>query len=467
MKEKVLSTLLTMLLLMGISAPAQAGDDVVMITRDGSWMSVKIDKISSSDITFVDLDHKRRGKLNAPTDFVYMLMKEKGSNTFFDEDGNQTTSPVVKLEKKDNVMFLNEGEMFVIYNVSVGKEEVKYQLKDKKKEPWRTTPKKDIFMIHNADGTNTLYNNSYQEKRKQQSTSTATPLAVPTIPTVSQPTVSQPQTAVSTSAHQQAAAQATTAQEGSATEPSLLASTFAEPNFHPAPELSPADIERAVNTKNPYTLYRKGSVAEYCFQVNGKRTQWMGGPTYLQQIVYDEKIENGLLVAYIQQALFNKNHEPSKGIAANYKDCIFPTEIDTAGVYHLTHNLVQDFLVVSKRRGYGIVVPSQMTAGMQLACSTLYDDAKNLFGGIIHVETAYSNWKVEGEERITTPAGTFDCVKLTGRLAQKQGSNGKFYGEQITCWLARGIGIVQYETISDANKKQTPFVVYLNKIELK
>ena len=436
-----------------------AADDDVMITRDGSMMTVKVEKISSSQVTFIDLKHKKRGRLNAPADFVYMIMKEKGSNIFFDEEGNQTTSPVVKFDKKDNVMFLNRGEMFVIYNVSVGRDEVVYQLKDKKKAPQYKISKDEVFMIRNSDGTATLYNDSYQRKQKEQQAAapTNTALAIPTIPAQQAAT---PATPATTAAAPVVTPQATTGQQ-------LLASGTTETGFAPAPDMNAAEIEMKVNAINPYTLYRKGSVAEYCFQYKGKQTQYMGGPTYFQQIVSDEKIENGLLIAYIKGALFNKKHEPSKGIAASFKECVFPVEIDTAGTYHLTHNVAQDFFIISKRRGFGVLIPGVMQQGMQLKTSTLYDNAKNLIGGIVKVETAYSDWQVVGEEKITTPAGTFDCIKLTGHLAQKQGSNGKFNGEKITCWMARGIGIVQYETIADSDKKNEPFIVYLNKIDIK
>lgn len=248
---------------------------------------------------------------------------------------------------------------------------------------------------------------------------------------------------------------------------SLLASAVTESVFHPAPDISPVALEIAVNEKNPYTLYRKGSVAEYCFQSKGKPAKFCGVSTFLQQIVIDEKIENGLLVAYIKQAFFNKKHEPSKGIAAKYKDYVFPTEIDTAGTYHLTHNFMQDIYFLSKRRGYGILIPGDMKPGMNLQSNTIYDNAKNGLGGLIKVETAYSDWQVVGEQQLTTPAGTFDCIKLKGRIATKQGENGKFYGQQITCWMARGVGIVQYETIYEFDKKHEPFVVYLNRLDLK
>lgn len=447
---------------------SMVADDDVMITRDGSIMTVKIEKISNSQVTFVDLKHKKRGRLNAPANFVYMIIKEKGSNIFFDEEGNQTTSPVIKYDKKDNIMFLNRGEMFVVYNVSVGKNEVTYQLKDKKKEPFINVSKSDVFMIRNSDGTTTLYNDSYQEKqRKQQQAAAAVNNTTQTTTAATGFVNTDQQETTMPTANLAAKPQPAQATGAAVSSKELLASGTADTDFKPATGMSATDIEMAVNTKNPYTLYRKGSVAEYCFQYKGKQTQYMGGPTYFQQIVCDEKIENGLLVAHIKGALFNKKHEPSKGIAPSFKECIFPVEIDTAGTYHLTHNIAQDFFIISKRRGYGVLIPGDMHAGMQLKTSTLYDNAKNMIGGIVKVETAYSNWQVVGQEKITTPAGTFDCVKMTGQLAQKQGSNGKFIGEQITCWMARGIGIVQYETISDSDKKREPFIVYLNSINIK
>ena len=456
MKTKFIWSLLAFTMM---ALPVMADDDI-MITRDGSMMTVKIEKISSSQITFVDLKHKRRGRLNAPADFVYMIIKEKGQNIFFDEDGNQTTSPVVKFDKKDNVMFLNRGEMLVVYNISIGKKELTYQLKDKKKAPTYSIEKDKVFMIRNSDGTTTLYNDSYQEKLRQQKQAAAnntSQAAQPGAALVATPTPSN--MAVPT--------QTTSSTGTGASGQQLLASSTTDPGFYPATGMSPADIEIAVNAKNPYTLYRKGSIAEYCFQYKGKQTQYLGGPTYFQQIVSDEKIENGLLVAHIKGALFNKKHEPSKGIAASFKESIFPVEIDTAGTYHLTHNVAQDFFIISKRRGYGLLIPGNMHQGMHLKTGTLYDNAKNLFGGVVKVETAYSNWEVVGDEQITTPAGTFDCVKLKGQLAQKQGGNGKFVGEKITCWMARGIGIVRYETISDTDKKGEPFIIYLNKLDLK
>ena len=147
---------LLLLLMIFISLDAFAGDDDILVTRDGSLTPVKIVKISTQEVTYIDLSKKKRQR-TAPTSTVYMIMKEKGSNIFFDEEGNQMTSPVVKIDKKDNVMFTNNGKIFPIYEVSIGKDAVSYKLQDKKKAEVETMNKSDIFMIRNSDGTTTVF----------------------------------------------------------------------------------------------------------------------------------------------------------------------------------------------------------------------------------------------------------------------------------------------------------------------
>ena len=152
MKQK----LLLMIVSLFISANVFAGDDDMLITRDGVITPVKIVRISTQEVTYVDLSKKKRQR-TAATSSVYMIMKEKGNNIFFDEEGNQMTSPVVKFDKKDNVMFTNDFKIFPIYEVSIGKDAVTYKLKDKKKAPVETKAKSEIFMIRNSDGTSTVF----------------------------------------------------------------------------------------------------------------------------------------------------------------------------------------------------------------------------------------------------------------------------------------------------------------------
>ncbi len=235
----------------------------------------------------------------------------------------------------------------------------------------------------------------------------------------------------------------------------------------PATAMSDSDIEAEICSKKPYVLFKKGDVAEYCFRRKGKQTTMMMGmgPTYLQQIVADTKVENGQLIVYHKQAFFNKKHQPSKGISATFKDYYFPVEIDTEGNYHLTHNILQDIYMVTKRRGFGIFVTDDMKQGMRLKTGTIQDEVKNGFGNTVKTAAIYTDWEVVGEENITVPAGTFNCIKITGRISQRDGEKGKEYGQQkVTCWMAREVGIVQYECVYDSDKSREPFILYLNKL---
>ena len=64
----------------------------------------------------------------------------------------------------------------------------------------------------------------------------------------------------------------------------------------------------------------------------------------------------------------------------------------------------------------------------------------------------------------------FDARVLGGYYSWtlKMKGKGSFSAKQkVTCWMARGIGMVQYETAYDSGKDNEPFVMYLNKLDLK
>lgn len=251
-------------------------------------------------------------------------------------------------------------------------------------------------------------------------------------------------------------------------ERTLLASSSKRTELSPATDLTPQEIERIINRINPYTLFRKGSIAEYAFEKDGKQMKFLGGPTYIQEVVVDEKIEDGLLVAYTNSLFFNKKHTPLKGLDKSLKEQLFPTTIDTAGTYYFTHNIHQDCKVISKRQGFAMVIPSNMKVGDNISCNSITDLCKNGFGmEILKFTTQYSDFTVEKEESVTTPAGAFDCVKLTGWV--HEGRPGKDFKYHYSMWLARGIGIVKLEILTEKEKRKNkpPFIIYLNHLELK
>ena len=435
------------------STTAIAGNDDVMITRDGSFINVKVLRISSSDVNFINLDKKRQGELKAPTDFVYMIMKEKGSNVLFDEEGNQMTSAHVKLDKKDNVLFLNNGKFFPVFNVEIGKNDISYKLKDSKKAPVEKVAKDEVFLLKNSDGTTTLFNNKYVEKmRKAKAEAQAKATAAPTLPGAQMP-ASQPAPAPST--------QATPATPAVPATPNVATGGL---KFSPAPALSDDEIIRRVYAKQPYTLYGKGTVAEYIIMKGDKQSVFMGLPTYVQQVVAEEKVSNGLLGVYVKQVLLNKKHEPSKGISAAFKSYYYPTEIDTAGTFHLTHDISRDFVLLTSRQGYAMLLPSMPNVGDKLKCGTIADNSKNLFGGTVKLKAEYTDFYVDGTETVTTPAGTFDCIRLKGKVFEDNSAYKVNY--QYTWWLARGVGFVKYEMLNvDGKDPKVPTTILLNKLE--
>ncbi len=435
------------------STTAIAGNDDVMITRDGSFVNVKVLRISSSDVNFINLDKKRQGELKAPTDFVYMIMKEKGANVLFDEEGNQMTSAHVKLDKKDNVLFLNNGKFFPVFNVEIGKNDISYKLKDSKKAPVEKVAKDEVFLLKNSDGTTTLFNNKYVEKmRKAKAEAQAKAAAAPTLPGAQMPTA-QPAPAPS--------AQAAPATPAVPSTPNVATVGL---KFSPAPALSDDEIIRRVYAKQPYTLYGKGTVAEYIIMKGDKQSVFMGLPTYVQQVVAEEKVSNGLLGVYVKQVLLNKKHEPSKGISAAFKSYYYPTEIDTAGTFHLTHDISRDFVLLTSRQGYAMLLPSMPNVGNKLKCGTIADNSKNLFGGTVKLKAEYTDFYVDGTETVTTPAGTFDCIRLKGKVFEDNSAYKVNY--QYTWWLARGVGFVKYEMLNvDGKDPKVPTTILLNKLE--
>ena len=413
------------------STTAIAGNDDVMITRDGSFVNVKVLRISSSDVNFINLDKKRQGELKAPTDFVYMIMKEKGSNVLFDEEGNQMTSAHVKLDKKDNVLFLNNGKFFPVFNVEIGKNDISYKLKDSKKAPVEKVAKDEVFLLKNSDGTTTLFNNKYVEKmRKAKAEAQAKAAAAPTLPGAQMPTA-QPAPAPS--------AQAAPATPAVPATPNVATVGL---KFSPAPALSDDEIIRRVYAKQPYTLYGKGTVAEYIIMKGDKQSVFMGLPTYVQQVVAEEKVSNGLLGVYVY----------------------YPTEIDTAGTFHLTHDISRDFVLLTSRQGYAMLLPSMPNVGDKLKCGTIADNSKNLFGGTVKLKAEYTDFYVDGTETVTTPAGTFDCIRLKGKVFEDNSAYKVNY--QYTWWLARGVGFVKYEMLNvDGKDPKVPTTILLNKLE--
>lgn len=111
-----------------------------------------------------------------------------------------------------------------------------------------------------------------------------------------------------------------------------------------------------------------------------------------------------------------------------------------------------------------MLLPSMPNVGDKLKCGTIADNSKNLFGGTVKLKAEYTDFCVDGTETVTTPAGTFDCIRLKGKVFEDNSAYKVNY--QYTWWLARGVGFVKYEMLNvDDKDPKVPTTILLNKLE--
>lgn len=104
--------------------------------------------------------------------------------------------------------------------------------------------------------------------------------------------------------------------------------------------------------------------------------------------------------------------------------------------------------------GDKIIYPHNLNQGQKLPDATMEITGRmsNMSINLMNIKIAFTNRVVEGFEKISTPAGTFDCVKISYQADIKGGllkSN-----DRTVEYLAKGVGIVKSETF-DKNAKKT------------
>jgi hypothetical protein len=68
---------------------------------------------------------------------------------------------------------------------------------------------------------------------------------------------------------------------------------------------------------------------------------------------------------------------------------------------------------------------------------------------VMNMTISISNRKVEAVENITTPAGTFECFKISYDIATKMMINVKMKGVE---WYAKKVGLVKSESYNNDGK---------------
>lgn len=97
--------------------------------------------------------------------------------------------------------------------------------------------------------------------------------------------------------------------------------------------------------------------------------------------------------------------------------------------------------------GDALSIPHRLAPGQTLPNAEMQIRASLSGMALITMQLAITNRKVEAKESIKTPAGTFDCIRLS-QTTTISGMGSKSYESKT--WLARGVGMVRTENY---NKK--------------
>lgn len=87
--------------------------------------------------------------------------------------------------------------------------------------------------------------------------------------------------------------------------------------------------------------------------------------------------------------------------------------------------------------------PARLEPGMTLKDADLLAEPSTGGVALLKMTISLKNRKVEGKEAITTPAGTYDCYKITYDANLKMGVGVNY---QAAEWFAPGFGVVKTET---------------------
>lgn len=99
--------------------------------------------------------------------------------------------------------------------------------------------------------------------------------------------------------------------------------------------------------------------------------------------------------------------------------------------------------------GNALEFPNELAVGQTLPDGSLNMKASMNGLALMNMNFFITNRKVEGTETITTPAGTFDCVKMSQETEIKTVIKLKFY---TTTWYAKGVGMVKTENYDKSGK---------------
>ena len=151
--------------------------------------------------------------------------------------------------------------------------------------------------------------------------------------------------------------------------------------------------------------------------------------------------ENGTTMTIAMRLIDGKNQKELttmefKAICDGNTTKLDPESLVAPGIFDQYKNMEYSIT------GSGLSFPNELKVGENLPDG---DVQMAVDAGIMKINTAIrmTDRKVQSLEKVTTPAGTFDCFKITAINTLKMGMTQKNFSTQ---WIAEGVGLVQEET---------------------
>jgi hypothetical protein len=200
---------------------------------------------------------------------------------------------------------------------------------------------------------------------------------------------------------------------------------------------------------DPYFITEKGAIREL---TSYNKKDKLTGRT--RQKVLDIKENDDGMSITVEVSSYDKKDELtfSEDMTMTCRNGVFTVDMKNYLNYNMMAGLEE---VTVNIEATDLEMPSDLNQGTELKDGYIHVAASNMGIPVINMEVRIFDRTVEGKETITTPAGTFDCIKLSYQTEVR--TIGKYVAKSIE-WFAVDIGPVRMESY-DKNNNLTGYTV--------
>ncbi len=189
---------------------------------------------------------------------------------------------------------------------------------------------------------------------------------------------------------------------------------------------------------NGYFAFEKGTKLDITFYDKKDKTTSVGK----YEVISNEQKDGATVISFKNETYDKKGELITSG---NYD-----ITCKDGQIYADVRNIAVDMMPANTNAqveitGDKLVYPPTLSEGQQLP--DVESEVKSSTGGmtLLTVKMKLTNRKVAGFETVETPAGKFECVKITYDSEMKMGIMGT-KKQQMTEYLAKGLGVIKSET---------------------